>query len=151
MIPPVFTTKNIALGKTVAVRRSAQLIVGSPADDLRRQFARRHFVDHAAQRTGSEYIRLGREDAGGTNDGGAGCDGHARCRGGVDIGHQQLRPCLVQHLRECGAKVTDALNGDRAVGQWPMQPSVGGKLHRKKAPPRGPWRWIVADSISFQR
>ena len=95
----------------------------APADDLRPEFARRHFVDHAAQRTGSEYVRLGREDAGGTNDGGAGCVGHARCRGGVDIGHQQLRPCLVQHLRECGANVTDALNGDRAVGQWPMQPS----------------------------
>ena len=108
----------------------------APAEDLRTGFACRQCVDHAAQRTGSEYVRLGREDAGGTNDGGAGCVGHARCRGGVNIGHQQLRPCLVQHLHECDANVTDALNGDRAVGQWPMQPSVGGKLHRKKDPPR---------------
>ena len=123
----------------------------APAEDLRTGFACRQCVDHAAQRTGSEYVRLGREDAGGTNDGGAGCVGHARCRGGVNIGHQQLRPCLVQHLHECDANVTDALNGDRAVGQWPMQPSVGGKLHRKKDPPRGPWRWIAADAISFQR
>ena len=71
----------------------------APAEDLRTGFACRQCVDHAAQRTGSEYVRLGREDAGGAN-------------------------------------VTDALNGDRAVGQWTMQPSVGGKLHRKKDPPR---------------
>jgi len=40
----------------------------------------------------------------------------------------------VQHLRECDANVTHASNGDRAVGQWPMQPSVAASSIEGKTP-----------------